>query len=132
MNIFWHDFSVKRMFDGKALLSTEKYISYFQLLCLCCCFAMLFSNLRTIWELDKGGSLVGMVYVNLDGHEWKRAKLLLPIRNCQKFSDKLMTSYVDLMICDSVNNDRLLNCWIAGRTLEKIRVSGLQEHRSGG
>ncbi|WP_261909577.1 beta 1-4 rhamnosyltransferase Cps2T [Liquorilactobacillus satsumensis] len=41
------------------------------------------------------------VFVNPDGHEWKRAKWSLPVRKYWKFSEKLMVKNADLLICDS-------------------------------
>lgn len=41
------------------------------------------------------------VYVNPDGHEWKRSKWNSLIRRYWKFSEKLMVKYADLLICDS-------------------------------
>jgi len=41
------------------------------------------------------------VYVNPDGHEWKRAKWNWAIRKYWKFSERLMIKHTDLAICDS-------------------------------
>jgi len=43
-----------------------------------------------------------LVYVNPDGHEWKRSKWSKPIREYWKLSEKLMVKHADLLICDSV------------------------------
>ena len=43
------------------------------------------------------------VYVNPDGHEWKRAKWNWMIKRYWKFSEGLMVRHADLLICDSVN-----------------------------
>ena len=43
------------------------------------------------------------VFVNPDGHEWKRAKWNWAIRQYWKVSEKLMVKHADLLICDSVN-----------------------------
>lgn len=43
----------------------------------------------------------GKLYVNPDGHEWKRAKWSAPIRKYWKISEKLMVKNADLLICDS-------------------------------
>lgn len=43
------------------------------------------------------------VYVNPDGHEWKRAKWNYFIRKYWKLSEKLMVKHADLLICDSKN-----------------------------
>lgn len=48
------------------------------------------------------------VYVNPDGHEWKRAKWSAPIRRYWKFSERLMVRYADLLICDSVNIEKYI------------------------
>lgn len=45
--------------------------------------------------------LGGKVYVNPDGHEWKRAKWSAPIRTYWKISERLMVKHADLLICDS-------------------------------
>lgn len=41
------------------------------------------------------------VYVNPDGHEWKRKKWNKLIRSYWKLSERLMVKYADLLICDS-------------------------------
>lgn len=51
-------------------------------------------------EIHKLG---GKVYVNPDGHEWKRAKWNKLIRMYWKLSEKLMVKSADLLVCDSVN-----------------------------
>ena len=43
------------------------------------------------------------LYVNPDGHEWKRAKWNRFIKKYWKLSEKLMVKYADLLICDSIN-----------------------------
>lgn len=43
------------------------------------------------------------LYVNPDGHEWKRAKWNRFIRRYWKFSEKLMVKHADLLVCDSKN-----------------------------
>lgn len=45
----------------------------------------------------------GILYVNPDGHEWKRAKWNYFIRKYWKFSEKLMVKHADLLVCDSKN-----------------------------
>jgi len=47
--------------------------------------------------------LGGKVYLNPDGHEWKRAKWSAPVRRYWKESERLMVKYADLVICDSMN-----------------------------
>lgn len=41
------------------------------------------------------------VFVNPDGHEWKRSKWNLLIRNYWKLSEKMMIKNSDLVVCDS-------------------------------
>lgn len=53
--------------------------------------------------------LGGRVYVNPDGHEWKRAKWSAPIRRYWKASEKKMIKYCDLAICDSVNIEKYIH-----------------------
>lgn len=48
------------------------------------------------------------VYVNPDGHEWKRAKWNYFIKKYWKYSEKLMVKHADLLICDSVNIERYI------------------------
>ena len=51
--------------------------------------------------VDKIHGLGGKVYLNPDGHEWKRAKWSAPIRKYWKESERLMVKHADLVICDS-------------------------------
>lgn len=53
-------------------------------------------------------SLGCKVYVNPDGHEWKRAKWNYLIRRYWKVSEKLMVRYADLLICDSKNIEKYI------------------------
>jgi rhamnosyltransferase len=45
--------------------------------------------------------LGGKLYVNPDGHEWKRAKWSAPVREYWKISERLMVKNADLLVCDS-------------------------------
>ena len=47
--------------------------------------------------------LGGEVYLNPDGHEWKRAKWNAVIRKYWKISEQLMVKHADLIVCDSKN-----------------------------
>lgn len=49
-------------------------------------------------EIHKLG---GKLYVNPDGHEWKRAKWSRPVRKYWRSSERLMVKNADLLICDS-------------------------------
>ncbi|OIJ22476.1 glycosyl transferase [Anaerobacillus alkalidiazotrophicus] len=48
------------------------------------------------------------VYVNPDGHEWKRAKWNWGIRQYWKLSEKLMIKNTDLAICDSLEIEKYI------------------------
>ena len=52
--------------------------------------------------------LGGVVYVNPDGHEWKRAKWSAPVRAYWKLSEKLMVKSADLLVCDSKNIEKYI------------------------
>ena len=51
-------------------------------------------------QLKKLGTTL---FVNPDGHEWKRGKWNAAIRQYWKISEKLMVKHADLLVCDSVN-----------------------------
>lgn len=53
--------------------------------------------------------LGGRVFLNPDGHEWKRAKWSAPIRKYWKKSEQKMVKYSDLVICDSVNIEKYIH-----------------------
>lgn len=48
------------------------------------------------------------VYINPDGHEWKRAKWNAMIRKYWKISERLMVKHADLLICDSKNIEKYI------------------------
>lgn len=56
-------------------------------------------------QIEKLG---GKLYVNPDGHEWKRAKWSAPIRKYWKISEAGMVKHADLLICDSVNIEKYI------------------------
>ena len=45
--------------------------------------------------------LGGVLLINPDGHEWKRSKWSLPVREYWKLSERLMVRSADLLVCDS-------------------------------
>lgn len=45
--------------------------------------------------------LGGVLLVNPDGHEWKRSKWSLPVREYWKISERLMVKSADILVCDS-------------------------------
>lgn len=53
---------------------------------------------------DMGGHL----YVNPDGHEWKRAKWNKFVRRYWKISERKMAHHADLLICDSMNIEKYI------------------------
>ena len=52
--------------------------------------------------------LGGILFVNPDGHEWKRAKWPGPVKKYWKLSEKLMVKHADLLVCDSVNIEKYI------------------------
>lgn len=53
--------------------------------------------------------LGGKIYINPDGHEWKRKKWNKFIRRYWKYSEKNMVKYCDLVICDSINIEKYIH-----------------------
>ncbi len=60
---------------------------------------------RYVKKIHKLG---GVVYVNPDGHEWKRAKWSAPVRKYWKVSEKMMVKHADLLVCDSKNIEKYI------------------------
>lgn len=52
--------------------------------------------------------LGGTLFVNPDGHEWKRAKWNAAVRRYWKISEKLMVKHADLLVCDSMNIEKYI------------------------
>lgn len=52
--------------------------------------------------------LGGVLYINPDGHEWKRSKWNIAVRKYWKLSERLMVKYADLLICDSINIEKYI------------------------
>lgn len=52
--------------------------------------------------------LGGKLYVNPDGHEWKRSKWNKWIRRYWKHSEKKMVKHADLLICDSIEIEKYI------------------------
>lgn len=52
--------------------------------------------------------LGGRVFLNPDGHEWKRAKWSAPVRAYWKYSEKVMVKGSDLVVCDSKNIEKYI------------------------
>lgn len=52
--------------------------------------------------------LGGTLFVNPDGHEWKRAKWNAATRKYWKISERLMVKHSDLLVCDSINIEKYI------------------------
>ena len=52
--------------------------------------------------------LGGKLFVNPDGHEWKRSKWSAPVRKYWKISEQGMVKHADLLVCDSVNIEKYI------------------------
>ncbi|AZP04917.1 beta 1-4 rhamnosyltransferase Cps2T [Jeotgalibaca ciconiae] len=48
------------------------------------------------------------LFINPDGHEWKRAKWNWLIRKYWKISEQLMVKHADLLVCDSLNIEKYI------------------------
>lgn len=48
------------------------------------------------------------LFVNPDGHEWKRAKWSAPAKQYWKYSEKLMVKHSELIVCDSKNIEKYI------------------------
>mgnify|MGYP005794625167 CR=1 FL=1 len=53
--------------------------------------------------------LGGRVFMNPDGHEWKRAKWSKPIQKYWKISEQMMVKWSDLVICDSKTIEKYIH-----------------------
>ena len=90
------------IYDIKALLRCTKYIKQnklkdcviYILACRIGFFLALCCNILTRMGVK--------LYVNPDGHEWKRSKWNKLIRAYWRSSEKLMVKHADLLICDSI------------------------------
>lgn len=76
-------------------------------------------------EIHKLG---GRVFLNPDGHEWKRAKWCKPIRRYWKVSEQMMVKWSDLVICDSKTIEKYIHeCYdgkgIGGRNPETTFIA---------
>ena len=60
----------------------------------------------------------GRIYLNPDGHEWMRKKWSLPVRKYWKLSERIMTKYADLLICDSKNIEKYIHETYDGKGID--------------
>ncbi len=96
------------LYDLKALKSIVKYIKNNNIqdgivYILACRIGPFISHYKR--KLAKLGI---KLYVNPDGHEWKRAKWNTLIKKYWKISEKLMVKHADLLICDSINIEKYI------------------------
>lgn len=68
------------------------------------------------YQIQKLG---GKVFLNPDGHEWKRAKWSVPIRKYWKLSERIMIKYSDLIICDSTNIESYVHKCYDGKGIKR-------------
>lgn len=54
-------------------------------------------------------NLGAKVFVNPDGHEWKRSKWNTAIKKYWKYSEQLMVKHADLLVCDSKGIESYIN-----------------------
>lgn len=52
--------------------------------------------------------LGGQVFLNPDGHEWKRSKWPAPVRAYWKYSERVMVKGSDLIVCDSKSIEKYI------------------------
>lgn len=89
------------LYDIKALLSCVKYIKELKLQnCIIYILASRIGPFLAFYKrvLENNGI---KVYLNPDGHEWKRSKWNKFIKLYWKYSESLMIKHSDLIICDS-------------------------------
>lgn len=90
------------LYDIKALKECTSYIKMNNISdCIICILACRIGPFLAFYK-KKLENLGVKVYVNPDGHEWKRSKWNGIIRAYWKYSEKLMVKHADLLICDSI------------------------------
>ena len=62
--------------------------------------------------------LGGNVYLNPDGHEWKRAKWPAPVRRYWRLSERMMVKWSDLVICDSKTIEKYIHAYYDGKGIK--------------
>ena len=66
-------------------------------------------------EIHKLG---GKIYLNPDGHEWKRAKWPAFVRKYWKVSESMMVKWSDLVICDSKTIEKYIHICYDGKGIK--------------
>lgn len=90
------------VYDIKALKMCEKYIKKNNLknsiiYILACRIGPFLAFYKKRFEKEKI-----KIYLNPDGHEWKRSKWNKYIKAYWKYSERLMVKHSDLLVCDSI------------------------------
>lgn len=96
------------IYDVKAFKGYLEYIEKHQIqdaiiYVLACRIGPFFGTL-----VKEAHRLNARVFINPDGHEWKRAKWSAPVKKYWKESERLMVKHADLLICDSVNIEKYI------------------------
>ncbi|MGH4052354.1 MAG: beta 1-4 rhamnosyltransferase Cps2T [Clostridium sp.] len=90
------------LYDIQALSKSIKYIEEHQLTdCVILILACRIGPFLPFFN-KKLKDLGVKLYINPDGHEWKRSKWSAPIRAYWKLSEKLMVKHSDMQVCDSL------------------------------
>lgn len=91
------------LYDLKSFIRSLKYIKRNDL--KNCIIYVLTCRIGPFYKflISKAHKLGCKVYLNPDGHEWKRSKWPYLVKKYWKYSEKVMIKYSDLIICDSVN-----------------------------
>jgi rhamnosyltransferase len=96
------------LYDLKSLDRCLKYIKDNKL--ADCCIYILACRIGPFIKSYKKrcDSLGVKLYVNPDGHEWKRSKWNAAVKKYWKISERLMVKNADLLICDSLEIERYI------------------------
>lgn len=96
------------LYDLYALKQCEKYIKEHNLKeCIIYILACRIGPFIKQYK-ERFKKLGVQVYVNPDGHEWKRSKWNAAIKRYWKLSEKLMVKHADLLVCDSKEIERYI------------------------
>ena len=60
------------------------------------------------------------MFLNPDGHEWKRKKWSKPVRWYWKKSEELMVKHADMVVCDSKNIEKYIQYTTINPTQESL------------
>ncbi len=80
---------------------------------------------------EKVHKLGGVMYINPDGHEWKRSKWPAPVKAYWKLSERLMVKNADLVVCDSMNIEKYIQQTYSGYSPKTTFIAyGAETRRS--